>query len=82
MLATEMDKVYQGKRSAYMLFYRKRTLHRPKEGEREESHMLVQVLTFLLLIQLTATLPMASPNGYRRAWPQPRFPCRLTGGIH
>lgn len=28
----EIEKQYQGKESAYMLFYRRKTLTRPKEG--------------------------------------------------
>lgn len=35
---SDIEKQFQGKESAYMLFYRKTQLHRPKEGN--ELHVL------------------------------------------
>ena len=32
ILAKDLEKMYQGKQSAYMLFYRRKTLQRPPEG--------------------------------------------------
>jgi len=32
ILAKSLEKMYQGKQSAYMLFYRRKTLQRPPEG--------------------------------------------------
>lgn len=33
ILSQDIEKMFQGKKSAYMLFYRKKTLERPAEGK-------------------------------------------------
>ncbi len=35
ILSQSIERMYQGKQSAYMLFYRKKSLRRPEEGEEE-----------------------------------------------
>ena len=37
ILAKDLEKMYQGKQSAYMLFYRRKTLQRPPEGNTLEA---------------------------------------------
>ena len=46
VVVKSIEKMFQGKQSAYMLFYRKKTLHRPNEGQL----LIIRHLGYILVL--------------------------------